>query len=231
MEAKKYHLEPTTAIPNSPFPLLHYSGLFCAGDGPIGGKFYDLLSSNGWAAQWIYRYGQTQPSHYHTSIHECMVVLTGSAMIRFGVADTVDDLQENTYGDGKEDGGLELHAQAGDVFVIPAGVAHKTFATKPEAEFKLLTPGDGHSLPSDIRAQLDEIELSGFTMMGCYPRGCGSWDFAVGGEGAATYSRAWAVPPPERDPIVGNSEDGLCKLWVKPPLWPPVERGVLSDGI
>ena len=217
VEIKQYLLRPTALIPNSPYPLLHYRGCISADSASIATKFYDRLSDNGWQAQWIFRYAQTQQSHYHSAAHECMVVLTGSATIRFGVADTADDMSENTYGDGKEDGGVELYAQAGDVFIIPAGVAHKTFDPTADAltdpEFKLLTPGDGHSLPADIRSKLDGIELKGFTMMGSYPENGGTWDFAVGGEGAAAYAKVWAIPAPELDPMLGKSKEGLCTLW------------------
>ena len=40
--------------------------------------------------------------------------------------------------------------------VIPAGVAHKTYNTRPAAPFQRLSPGDGHGLPDDIRDKLDE---------------------------------------------------------------------------
>ncbi|KAH8886113.1 hypothetical protein GQ53DRAFT_728326 [Thozetella sp. PMI_491] len=217
VKVRKYLLPPTGLMPNSPYPLIHYRGLISADSNSIATKFYDLLGSNGWRPQWIYRYGQTQKAHYHSAVHECMVVLTGTATIRFGAADTTDDMHENTYGKGREEGGIELQAQAGDVFVIPAGVSHKTFNPKPFGDFKLLTPGDGHGLPADIRLKLDQIELSGFTMMGSYPEGTEDWDFAVGGEGAAAFAKVWAVPPPRLDPMLGNSKEGLCTIWGNQP--------------
>ncbi|KAJ9148271.1 Cupin 1 [Pleurostoma richardsiae] len=214
VQIDKYVLPPTALIPNSPYPLLRYRRHLSPDDPrSVATQFYDLLSSNGWQAQWIFRYGSTQKSHYHSLAHECMVVLTGKATVRFGVADTAEDLDESTWGGGKEDGGIELEAQAGDVFIIPAGVAHKTFDAQPTASFKLLTPGDGHDLPPDVRSKLDSIELSGFTMMGAYPRDGGPWDFAVGGEGATVYASAWALPRPNWDPVLGESEEGLCTLW------------------
>ena len=142
-----------------------------------------------------------------------MTVLTGTATIRFGVADTSDDLQESTHGNGKEKGGIEVQAKAGDVFVLPAGTAHKTFDTTP-GEFALLTPGDGHGIDSDdARQALKDIKLSGFTMIGGYPRGGGEWDFAKGGENEGEYEKVWNVPKPERDPILGKAEEGLCGQW------------------
>jgi len=214
VEVRKYYLPPTALIPNSPRALIHYPGILSGESECVPAKIYDLFLKNGWETQWIFRYGSTQDSHYHSGVHECMAVLSGSATIRFGVADTVPDLEESTHGKGKEDGGIELQAQAGDVFVLPAGTAHKTFDTSPSAEFKLLTPGDGHKVAAeDVRGALDTIQLSGFTMIGAYPRGGGFWDFAKGGESAGEYQKVWDVPKPENDPVLGKAEDGLCGLW------------------
>lgn len=212
---KKYQLPPTALIPNSPQPLLHYPGFLKVGESQnLAAEVYDLFSSNGWQTQWIFRYGPTQTSHYHSQAHECMAVLTGSARIRFGVADTTSDLEESTHGSGKEDGGVEVEANAGDVFILPAGTAHKTFDTSPQGEFKLLTPGDGHSVAAeDVRDALAHIELSGFTMIGAYPREGGPWDFAKGGENAGEYEKVWSVAKPGNDPVLGKADEGLCGQW------------------
>jgi uncharacterized protein YjlB len=135
-----------------------------------------------------------------------MVVLTGTARIRFGVADVSD---HDSSGSRSEEGGIELEANAGDVFILPAGTAHKTYDTRPEASLKLLTPGDGHAV--DLEG-LEGVELEGFTMMGAYPGGY-SWNHAVGGENVGAYQQVWDVPKPERDPILGDGEGGLSGLW------------------
>lgn len=138
-----------------------------------------------------------------------MAVLSGTAGIRFGVGDTSPDMEDNTHGSAWEEGGIEIDAQAGDVFVIPAGVSHKTYNTQPEAPFRLMSPGDGHGIAAeDPRKALSEIELDGFTMMGAYNGG--KWDFvATGGD----YEKIWAVPKPKYDPVFGSSDIGLVKTW------------------
>jgi len=211
MQINKHYLPSIALMPNSPYPLLHYRGVPTSTN---PSELYDHLHINGWRIQWIYRYGSTQRSHYHSSAHECMAVLSGTATIRFGVADTSLDMDENTYGKGKENGGIEVEARAGDFFILPAGMAHKTYNTKPEAEFTLMTEGDGHHISSgDARMVLDGIELSGFTMMGAYPEGS-TWDFMEGGEKQAEeFQKVWSVPRPGRDPVLGESTDGLCGLW------------------
>ena len=153
-----------------------------------------------------------------------MAVLSGTATIRFGVGDTDhNDLEASTYGDAKEAGGIELTANAGDVFVLPAGTAHKTFDTTPAA-FKLLTPGDGHGLDiSEINGGmgseeaenevLRRIELTGFTMIGSYPKDGSRWDFQIGGEDEGKFENVWAVVKPEMDPVLGKADEGLCGTW------------------
>lgn len=215
VEVKKYHLPPTALIPNSPYPLLYYPGLLNEQVGRPDDAIpvvHDLFDSNGWKTQWIFRYGPTQEAHYHSHTHECMAVLSGTATIRFGVADTNPDLQLSTHGGAKEDGGVEIEARVGDVFIIPAGVAHKTHDTTP-GEFALLTPGGGRGVDAENpREALAKINLSGFTMIGAYPKN-GEWDYATGGESAGRYSAVWEVPKPEHDPVLGTAEAGLCGLW------------------
>ena len=149
-----------------------------------------------------------------------MVVLSGTATIRFGVADTTDDMEANTYGDARESGGVEVEAKVGDVFIIPAGVSHKTYDAKPVEEFVLLTPGDGHRIATregpggeagDVRRVLEETKLSGFTMIGAYPQG-EEWDSKTGGEDEGRFEDVWKVQKPERDPVYGV-KGGLCELW------------------
>ena len=135
-----------------------------------------------------------------------MVVLTGTARIRFGVADISEDASPDS---SSEEGGIELDARAGDVFILPAGTAHKTYDTLPEAPLKLLTSGDGHGV--DVE-ELRGVKLEGFTMMGAYPVGS-EWDYSVGGDLEGAYEQVWDVAKPEKDPVLGDGEGGLCGLW------------------
>ncbi|KAL9092703.1 MAG: hypothetical protein Q9159_000774 [Coniocarpon cinnabarinum] len=180
-----YTLPPTPLIPNSPHPLIHYRSFFPGDKVPNPTEIHDILTSNGWHTQWIIRYGPMQPSHYHSSTHECMTVLSGTATIRFGVADKQISEDEQQR-EGKEEAGIELQATAGDVFIVPAGVAHKTFNAKPTSALEVLTPGSGHGIPAEnTRTVLSHVKLSGFTMLGAYPEN-GVCDFAQGGEHIGT---------------------------------------------
>ena len=226
-EIVSYLLPPTRLIPNSPYPLIHYANHFTDSKSLQAATIHDLFARNGWQTQWIFRYGPTQPSHYHSATHECMAVLSGSATIRFGAADSnntkADNDVESSHDDGKETGaGIELRAHAGDVFLIPAGVSHKTFDPQPPTStFALLTPGNGHGIipvaadgtSEDARQILADVQLSGFTMLGAYPANNGIWDFAEGGDHVGGFDRVWAVPKPGLDPVVGEGGEGMCGLW------------------
>lgn len=216
---KAYHLPPTALIPNSPNALIHYPGLLSdeskQSPNQAATRAYDLFTSNSWEPQWIFRYGSNQRSHYHSGTHECMAVLSGSATIRFGVADLLDSEDQDIEQAKKEPGGVEVHAEAGDVFVIPAGVSHKTFDTLPKTEFALLTPGNGRGIDAeDKRRALGEIQFDGFTMIGAYPTEGGQWDFAVGEQVAEEHPpKSWQVPNPSRDPVLGTAKEGICGTW------------------
>ncbi|KAH8703494.1 hypothetical protein BGW36DRAFT_286986 [Talaromyces proteolyticus] len=215
VQVKTYQLPPTSLIPNSPRPILHYPGFFPVSS-TAAAQAYDILSENGWQAQWIYRYGSTQASHYHSNAHECMVVLSGSATIQFGAADQEDrgDGSTGATNGGHEEDGVKVQAHVGDVFVIPAGVAHKTFDTSPSLPFALLTPRNGPDVSAhDQRQAIADTPLSGFTMMGAYPKEGGAWDFCTGGGHVGDYEKVWAVVKPERDPVLGQAEEGLVGRW------------------
>lgn len=221
VEVKTYTIKPTSLIPNSPYVLLHYPGILLSATAEKdfnASTVYDIFRQNGWHTQWIVRYGPTQGSHYHSTAHECMAVISGEgATIRFGAADTKDDLEENTHGDGYEkDGALYVQAGMGDVFVIPAGVAHKTYDPRPRSgELKQLAPGDGHLTadPEEARKALAGVDLNGdFMMIGAYPLGY-SWDWSAGGAHEGRYEEVWSTPKPEKDPVLGTSQEGLVGLW------------------
>lgn len=207
-----YNIKPTNLIPNSPKPLLLYKNCFFR-DGKIDPVLaYDTFKKNGWDPQWVTRYGRLQKSHYHGQAHEVMVVVSGPGAIRWGVADLDDDPEKHTYGGANEKAGLDMVANVGDVFVIPAGVSHKNYnpnTTMPESE--CLT-GDAHHIESnDQRGLVGELPLVEFTMLGAYPRGF-TWTWAEGGEHAGRFDEVWNVATPELDPVVGD-KGGITVYW------------------
>ena len=90
---------------NGLLPLLLYqSAMNIAENGETIVK--EILETNSWINTWvdgIYDY-----HHYHSTAHEVLVVIKGTARVQFGGPN-----------------GITLVLNRGDVVVIPAGVAHK----------------------------------------------------------------------------------------------------------
>ncbi|KAH7406678.1 hypothetical protein DE146DRAFT_399758 [Phaeosphaeria sp. MPI-PUGE-AT-0046c] len=231
IKPKTYLLPPTLLIPNSPYPLIHYPSLLrdtVSNPSFSTTQVFDLFKSNGWQTQWLARYGPDIQSHYHSTTHEAMVVISGgSATIRFGVADALD-WEAGKYGVGErgggEEGGVEIEAGLGDVFIIPAGVSHKTFKSNPPTEELVfhqpddIKQGQAAQRLDEVseerhRSFFEKVPVEGeFMMMGAYPRG-GVWDFAIGGEHKGKERKVWDVPIPEKDPVFGEGEEGVRGLW------------------
>ncbi|OAL45945.1 hypothetical protein IQ07DRAFT_575785 [Pyrenochaeta sp. DS3sAY3a] len=228
---KSYTLPPTPLIPNSPHPLLHYPALLhdlVSSPTFSTPQIFDLFASNGWQTQWIAKYGPDIQAHYHSTTHECMAVISGSgATIRFGVADDAA-WEHGKFEHGEraqgEVGGIDIEARLGDVFIIPAGVAHKTFSPVPRSSDLTfhqppdIAAGQASSATSAEdaarhRAFFAKVPVKGeFMMMGAYPVG-GVWDFAVGGEHRGREGEVWGVRGPRADPVLGGSGEGVCGLW------------------
>jgi uncharacterized protein YjlB len=154
-------LQDDGTFPNNPRPLLLYIQAVPADPGAIE----RLFTTNHWPSAW--RNGVYPYHHYHSSAHETLGVYGGSATVQFG---------------GPE--GTVVTIRAGDVAVIPAGVAHKCLETG-----------------------------SDFRVVGAYPLGQ-RWDMCYGkaGERPAADQNISAVPDPQADPVQG--EGGvLLRLW------------------
>lgn len=89
---------------NGLLPLLVYRGAFPSGTGTDTVK--EILEANSWKDSWVN--GLYDFHHYHSTAHEVLVVLKGSAHVQFGGPN-----------------GITLGLEKGDVVIIPAGVAHK----------------------------------------------------------------------------------------------------------
>lgn len=91
---------------NGLLPLLHYQGAIKLPGNDDGAMVKEILETNGWTNSWIdsiYDY-----HHYHSTAHEVLVALKGTAHLQLGGPN-----------------GVALTFEEGDVVIIPAGVAHK----------------------------------------------------------------------------------------------------------
>src|SRR5690606_35770225 len=92
-------------FPNSRLPLLLYAGAL-APETASAESMEAMLRAGGWVPAW--RSGIFDYHHYHSTAHEVLGVAAGAARLMLG---------------GPQ--GREFAVAAGDVIVIPAGVAHR----------------------------------------------------------------------------------------------------------
>lgn len=106
MDVEQRRFAPSGLIPNNPeLPLLVYRGVLASGEGAAA-ACADLFGRHGWRNGW--RNGVFGYHHFHSTAHEALGIVKGEVRVRFGGED-----------------GETVAVRAGDVVVIPAGVAHK----------------------------------------------------------------------------------------------------------
>lgn len=162
-----YVLKDDGSIPNSKLPLIIYQSAVNVSPDDPASVFERLFGGNGWTSSW--RNGIYSYHHYHSTAHEVLGVFRGSATVQFG---------------GEH--GITQKLRAGDVVVIPAGVAHKNLGASTD-----------------------------FGVVGAYPPGQ-TWDMNYGtkSERPAADENIARVPVPDIDPVYGLG--GLAReLWAK----------------
>src|SRR3954468_10951637 len=105
-------LDDGTVPNNAALPLVIYRGALPDG-ADRASACEKMFARNGWPDAW--RNGIYAHHHYHSTAHEVLGIAAGSARVRVG---------------GEQGQTVELHA--GDVVVIPAGVAHKRESASPD---------------------------------------------------------------------------------------------------
>jgi uncharacterized protein YjlB len=152
-------------FPNSALPLLFYQQAITTDAKDPASVLEHRFAENDWTNSW--RNGVYSFTHYHSTSHEVLGVYFGTATPRLG---------------GEHGKNVEVHA--GDVIVIPAGVAHQ-----------------------NVGASAD------FGVVGAYPGGR-QWDLLRGlpGERPKTDQNIAALQMPDNDPIYG-ADGPLRKIW------------------
>jgi uncharacterized protein YjlB len=150
---------------NNYLPLLFYQQAFLFQDKLDPSLIEKTFSDHSWQGSW--RNGLYPVHHYHSTAHEVLGIYSGSVRVQFGGED-----------------GLKLVAAAGDVLVLPAGLAHK-----------------------NLWSSFD------FRVVGAYPSGT-TWDMNYGkdGERPGTDENISLVPLPSDDPVYGE-KGPLKKHW------------------
>src|SRR5689334_5621268 len=99
-------LKDDSIFPNSRLPLLLYRNAVRLPDTEPAEVFEGLFRAHDWGGCW--RNGIYPYHHYKSTAHEALGIYRGSAKVQLG-----------------GDNGVTFEVAAGDVLVIPAGVAHK----------------------------------------------------------------------------------------------------------
>lgn len=151
---------------NRRLPLLVYKKVLNPEASDLIPQVQALLAENGWGGAWVNSIFDYH--HYHSTAHEVLAICGGQADVRFG---------------GEH--GITLTLAAGDVVVIPAGVAHKS-----------------------LGARVD------FLVVGGYPQGQEDYDMCRGkhDERPETDKNIVSVPTPPSDPLYGP-EGPLTEHW------------------
>ena len=105
-------------------PLLVYRGVLPL-EGDAAAACEDLFERHGWGGGW--RNGIFGYDHFHATAHEVLGLVRGKVRVRFG-----------------GDGGIEVEVSAGDVMVIPAGVAHRNLGASRDLLVIGAYPGGQH---------------------------------------------------------------------------------------
>lgn len=163
-----YRFQDDGIVPNNAaLPLVVYRGAIPEGDDRAT-LCERMFAAHRWPDAW--RNGIYAHHHYHSSAHEVLGIARGSARVRFG-----------------GESGRTVGVEAGDVVVIPAGVAHKREAAS----------GD-------------------LLVIGAYPEGqhpdlCRA-EAAAHDRALAAIA---AVPLPAEDPVAGGAGP-LLQCWQAP---------------
>lgn len=163
-DAEAYQFADDSRFPNSALPLLVYRHALPPNPAAMERAFAAHDWSNGW------RNGIFGFHHFHSTAHEVLGIASGEVRVAFG---------------GPR--GQEVTVRAGDVVVIPAGVAHRNMGQSAD-----------------------------LLVVGAYPGGS-DYDIRRGdpAEHAAAVRAIAAVPLPVSDPVLGR-DAGLRRHWDKP---------------
>ena len=166
MKPEILYFEDDGSIPNNKLPLLLYRKVTDETGESVARFFEKRFAENNWKNSW--RNGVFDYHHYHSNTHEVLGVYSGRALLQLG---------------GEK--GEKVEVFAGDVIVIPAGVAHKN------------------------------LKDEDFAVVGAYPEGrSNDMNTGKSKERPNADRNIAAVPLPDADPVLGR-ELGLRKIWRK----------------
>lgn len=132
-----HQLEENGQIPNNAkLSFLVYQQIFESNDN-LKNRFEEAFQQNSWGGTWVN--GIFNYHHYHSTAHEVLGVLSGTATVAFGGPDN-----------------LEVDVQAGDMVVLPAGTGHCLLSASDD--FKVIGAYPKGQENYDICTEKDDIK-------------------------------------------------------------------------
>lgn len=171
-EPEQYPVRRNAHCPNSQFPVLVYRNVLPT---PVDEESTsEFLQRNQWEKKGTW--GAIMAKHFHPNTHECYGIFQGSSELVFG------------EGGADEVGtGVRCTVSAGDVVVVPAGVAHASVTSADDYKY-----------------------------IGVYPEGSPKWRSEYGKRAVEDddplLNEIGAVPVPVCDPVYGHQGPAV-KIW------------------
>jgi uncharacterized protein YjlB len=165
MKPEQYFVKDDGIFPNNHLPILYYPGVLALPNLFPAHHIKKRFQENNWKNNWkqgIYTY-----HHYHSTTHEVLGVCKGETLLLLG----------GEYG-------ITIFIQAGDVLIIPAGVAHM-----------------------NLGKENDVTCIGGYPDGRDYDMNCGNED-----ERPRVDHNIASLPLPETDPVFGK-RGGLLEIW------------------
>ncbi|CAO1629486.1 unnamed protein product [Jaminaea pallidilutea] len=187
-------------------PALFWPGLTSSRLGTSGGSgggggpdaIRSQLRSRGWEPQWTFP--MFKQAHYHSTTHELLCIISGSATLLLGGSDAVASNAPPPPGpedprEGSDRSATTIDVAAGDALLLPAGYAHRAV-----------------------------VDHDGFRMIGSYPANGETWDMCYpSAKECSTTTRhieklVRTVPRKglgeAQDPSDSRGEQSLEELWL-----------------
>ena len=124
---EEYYIKRSTPyVPNSPLPVLIYRSALPLE--PTPSSACEVIEPNNWLKGGVFKHYAAH--HFHSVTHECYAVFKGSSRLLLGRGPRDPEAEDD----------LIVDLRAGDVIVLPAGVAHCSLESSGDYEYVGLYP-------------------------------------------------------------------------------------------
>jgi len=123
---RKLYFAKGSDVPNCNLPVLLFHSILSANRGKKANRFRQVFRENGWTGIWTDTIFDC--THFHSNAHEVLAIAEGKVTVRLG-----------------GDSGRLFRLRAGDMLVLPAGVAHRRVGADDELKGSALIHRDSRT--------------------------------------------------------------------------------------